>query len=123
VIKNWLDGLAISASAVCMIHCLALPLLVLLLPVLGLAIEHDEWVHVVILGFTAPVSIYALTTGAQTHGKRASLHLGFVGLGALSIGVWLESIVYVGTAITIIGSLSLAIAHWKNLRWRHDASL
>jgi MerC mercury resistance protein len=123
VFKNWLDGFAISASAICMVHCLALPILILMLPVFGFAVRHNEWVHAVILCFTAPVSIYALSVGVQLHGKRTSLHLGIAGLAALSIGLWLENVVVIGTGITVVGSLFLATAHWKNLRWRHQAGV
>lgn len=54
-----LDVSAVGLSALCLIHCLALPALSLLLPVLGLWAQA-EWIHVAFIVAATPVAILAL---------------------------------------------------------------
>jgi hypothetical protein len=44
------DGIAVSASLLCLAHCLALPLLAASLPALGLFVTHSLLVHALLLG-------------------------------------------------------------------------
>ena len=54
-----LDGSATGLSSLCLIHCLALPVMTALLPALG-AWAQAEWVHVVFVAFAAPIAGLAL---------------------------------------------------------------
>jgi hypothetical protein len=51
-----LDASAVGLSALCLVHCLALPALALLLPVLGFWAQA-EWVHVAFVLIAAPVAV------------------------------------------------------------------
>jgi MerC mercury resistance protein len=120
---KWLDGLAISASLLCLIHCLALPIMVLALPLIGVALGDSEWFHPLILVFAIPTSSYALFRGFREHGQPKSLIFGFSGLLCLFFGIWVEHFALFGTGLTVAGSLFLAIGHFQNLRFRHDPRL
>ena len=113
------DKAAISLSVLCIIHCLALPLIVVLLPVLTALNLQDEAVHWWILGAVVPTSLYALTMGCKKHKDYSVMVLGFVGLAILIatpflghdlLGVSGESI------FTTIGALNIAGGHLINHR-------
>jgi hypothetical protein len=120
---KWLDQFAISASLLCLIHCLALPVMILALPVIGAALGNSEWFHPVILMVATPTSLYALVSGFREHGQPKSLVFGLIGLLFLFFGIWIEHLALAGTALTVVGSLFLAVGHFQNLRLRHSIIL
>ena len=63
-----LDSAAIGVSTLCIIHCLALPLLVVALPALAVVAEV-EWVHKALVLVAAPVSLFALTRLQSVEGR------------------------------------------------------
>ena len=63
-----LDKLAICGSALCAIHCLLSPVLLLFFPLLGSVALFDEHTfHQVITGLLVPVSALALAVGYWRH--------------------------------------------------------
>ena len=107
-----------SLSFLCLIHCLAFPLIVLLLPTLeNWLFINETLVHWVLLGLALPVSLIAFRHGWQHHGDRITAILGSLGLAGLILGVthafghdsefWL----------TVPGALLLFVAHLRN--WKH----
>lgn len=115
---KWLDGFAIIASLLCLIHCLALPLIILALPLMAVALGNSEWFHPVILMFAMPISLYALLSGFREHGHLNSFVIGFIGISFLFLGLWIEDPSFAETALTVIGSLFLAVGHLQNIRLR-----
>ncbi|MEP9402280.1 MerC domain-containing protein [Sphingomonas sp. VNH70] len=117
---KFLDGAAIGASLLCLIHCIGLPILFALLPALAtIGGASTEWLHVVLLLTAVPLSGTALIGGYRAHGRVVPLVLGVVGLAALAAGVTLASAPAAETALTVAGSLALAGAHvgnWRRLR-------
>ncbi|KAB7769731.1 MerC family mercury resistance protein [Xanthomonas maliensis] len=113
-----LDGSAIALSSLCLLHCLALPLLASALPLLG-TWSQAEWVHVVFATLAVPLSGYALWS---THRRQALplavWTLAILGLAALVLGASEQVPPWLETRITVGGSLLLASAHLLNLRWR-----
>jgi len=109
-----LDGLAMSLSGLCLVHCLALPVLALSLPILGIFAEA-EWVHWLLVGLAAPVSMLALL-GASARRSWGLVATALIGLCLLLAGAagWPDH--DWETALTVAGGLVLASAHWAN--WR-----
>ncbi|MCC4608057.1 MerC domain-containing protein [Xanthomonas campestris] len=112
-----LDSSAIALSGLCLLHCLALPLLAAALPLLG-AWSRAEWVHVVFATAAVPLSGYALWSTHRRHPLPPPVWVlaicGLTGLvlGASGLaGAW-------ETPITVVGSLLLASTHLVNLRLR-----
>ncbi|MEI9926844.1 MAG: MerC domain-containing protein [Sphingomonas sp.] len=116
---DWLERAALGASAVCLVHCAGLPLLLAALPALSKLIALPESFHVWVLGFAVPISGATLLAGLRRHRTRRPLVAGGVGLALLSAG----ALVLLGgpyeTPVTIAGSLCLAFAHVSNWRLRH----
>jgi MerC mercury resistance protein len=113
---KWLDGMAIGASLLCLLHCLALPLIIFMLPLVGALLSDSEWFHPTVLVFAIPTSLYALWSGFRAHCQPRSLILGVVGLSCLILGLWLEHISAADTVLTVAGSMLLATGHFQNLR-------
>lgn len=113
------DASAITLSTLCLIHCLALPLLAAALPLVGVW-SDDEWVHVVFAGIALPLTGYALWRAHRQRRLPASLRvlavLGLSGLLAGALGWPREAW---ETPITVAGSLMLAGAHLWNWSRRH----
>ncbi|WP_137870270.1 MerC domain-containing protein [Sphingopyxis sp. 2PD] len=121
------DLLGITLSLTCLIHCLALPLLILLAPALGTWIAMPEWVHAAILMLALPAATIAMKDGWRRHGQALPVLLAGAGLGLLAAGLaahegWL-ALADPETAdrlLTSLGAITLATAHVLNWRWRHN---
>jgi len=112
------DKFAMSFSAMCMIHCLFAPSLIILsYSSLALTVE-SELIHKTILLLTIPVSIFAISLGYKNHPNNSIIYTGITGLtiliSALLIG---ESIGENAELIlTTIGSLMVIACHYRNYR-------
>lgn len=113
------DYAGIAASMLCLAHCLAMPLLLAVFPLLGMQGEHHDLHDVLLLGVTAPV-LLALVPGWLAHRDPAPLVLGLAGLGVLLVAV-----LYLGpafgqgaeTALAVLSSVLLIAAHRRNHRF------
>jgi len=114
-----LDAGAIALSTLCLLHCLALPLLAAALPLMGVWAEA-EWVHVVFVAIAAPTTGFALWRAHRQHPLPA--------LALLSAGAGLLFLLAgaagwpshdAETPMTVAGSLLLASTHVWNAWRRH----
>ncbi|MBX9460780.1 MAG: MerC domain-containing protein [Brevundimonas sp.] len=111
------DAIAIGLSGLCLAHCLVLPLAPGFLPLLG-AWAGAEWVHWAFVATAAPVSLWTL---GRRQGKvsAATVGLAVVGVALLVAGAAGYPDHDLETSLTVIGGLSLAVAHLIN--WRRRA--
>jgi peptidoglycan/LPS O-acetylase OafA/YrhL len=112
-----LDRLAIGVSMFCLVHCLAAPLLVVLLPVMAGTLLADESFHLVLLFAVLPTSLAALWTGCRRHRDRSVLILGALGLVVLGVAAFRgrELVGETGEKLlTVCGSLLIVAGHWRN---------
>jgi len=110
-----LDKLGIWVSSLCALHCLALPVLIPLLPLIGSTFFAQVWFERVILSISLIIGGIALFSGASRyHGQYYPLVLLFTG-GAI---YWYKDIL--GEAyepFTIaLGALLIVAGHWINMR-------
>ena len=110
------ESAAIAASFLCMVHCLALPLAIALLPALSDALAIPERFHIGILLFAAPTAVFALAMGWRQHGRMAPLAWGVTGIALLAAGLLDPAH---ETALTVAGSILLVVAHLRNWTLRH----
>jgi len=114
--QGWLDRLGAGLGIACAIHCLAMPLLVGVLPLLGLAFvaeERFEWAVV------STVSILALASALWGYQKHRALRvvMSFVGaLGVLVLGLWLDASTDWGHLFVVLGGVGVAGAHLLSAR-------
>lgn len=115
-----MDRVGMALSVVCLVHCLALPPLLALLPLLGdVAIPgftHDtEWFHAALL---LPVLLISGPVLYRAAARQRSIGvLGLLG-GAALFGALLAPSLFWEHAITILGACLLLGAHYLNLRLR-----
>lgn len=124
-----LDGIGIGISALCLVHCLAVPLGTALLPLFAQSLAMPEWVHLVLLSAAFPVAASALWQGWRRHGRIGIALMGAVGAGLLALGLMFhEGLVGVTDPVmgdqvaTGVGAMMLAGAHWHNWRMRVPVS-
>ncbi len=106
------DGLAISLSGLCLVHCLILPILSASLPIVGLWAEV-EWLHKAFVVAALPFSLLALGS-ARVNGVIGGLIAS--GFLILAGAAFLEPLHDYETALTLVGGLMLASGH--GLAWR-----
>lgn len=115
-----MDASAISLSALCVVHCLALPVIVAVLLV-GATWLENEWVHRTFVLAALPVSGYAVYSSlAGREGMGFSI-AATLGLFLLFAAAFAEPLHDVETPVTIIGALTLALAHLLGWARRHGA--
>ena len=107
-------------SGLCVIHCLAIPLTLVLLPTLSQGLSEDQTLtHWLLLAVAVPISVMALWAGHRQHPSKLTLGLGATGLVLLTLGVSHLLGEYLEIPLTVAGGLGLIAAHWRNLRHRH----
>lgn len=113
-----LDRAAVGISALCLIHCLALPVFAAALPVLA-TVAEAEWLHKAFVLFAVPISVMAIL---KTRGSKFALlfsGLAVTGLAFLMAGAFIEALHDFETPLTVAGAVILSLAHV--LRWRRHA--
>ena len=114
-----LDQLAIALSAICIVHCLAVPVLVAILPVLALAVGSGAHFHELMLWLVVPTSILGFWLGYRVHRRWPIVALGAAGVAMIvAVSVWgHEAWPQVTEIVASVGaSLVLGFAHWLNFR-------
>src|SRR5690606_42026264 len=69
------DRIAIALSAICIVHCLAIPLIVAVLPLAALGLGGGH-LHGLMLWLVVPVSVLGFALGSRLHRRG-----GIVGVG------------------------------------------
>lgn len=120
--RNLLDRLGATGSLLCAVHCAALPLLVALLPSLGLAAWWGDGIERGFVAFATLLGISSLVWGYRRHRVVRALGLLALGLAALWAGLLYaplhQSAVPHAVAMTFGGTL-VGLAHVLNLRLNH----
>ncbi len=112
---DWLDGAAVTLSALCLVHCLALPLIVVGVPFL--AQYSETHLHYQVLVLVIPLSAFALAIGYRRHRNLRIVAGGALGMLLLVVGATVAHTQFglaADRAFTIVGSLVLATAHFFN---------
>tara|TARA_R110002110_G_scaffold104437_2_gene263399 strand:+ start:323 stop:727 length:405 start_codon:yes stop_codon:yes gene_type:complete len=122
--RSVLDRIAVVLSSVCMLHCLALPFVLTLLPISQGAFLDEQTFHLLMLVLILPVSLIALTIGCRKHKDQLTIALGTIGLLVLALTAFFGHDWFGITGeriVTSMGGLILAGAHIQNYRiCRHN---
>jgi hypothetical protein len=113
-----LDRFAIGLSVLCAIHCLAVPVLLILFPSIMASFHLDDHIfHELLLWFAIPSSAIAVFLGCKRHKDRRVFILAGFGLGLLTAAALLGHDVLgeMGEKIATLFAVSiLALAHIRN---------
>jgi hypothetical protein len=122
--NGWLDFGAIALSGLCLVHCLAVPLLATLLPVFATGPLADERLHFWLLAAVVPTSFAAFGIGFHRHRRMDVVVLGLFGLMLVAAAAFGRHYGLIGEGgdrwITVCGGLVLSIAHIANYRLLHS---
>ena len=113
--SKWADAAGVLASALCLLHCLALPLLLAVLPALRWA--GGDHLHAALVGVALLAALVSLGPGYFKHRRAAVPMIGGVGVACLAVAVFIVGPRYgeVGeTALTVAGAVLLCVAHLRN---------
>lgn len=114
-----LDKAAVALSGLCLVHCLALPLMIALFPVFGFTVVEHTTFHQIILIVVVPTTVLALGAGYRSHRRWSVPILGALGIAALVIAAFAVHAVateLLERGVTIAGGLFIAAAHIQNFR-------
>jgi len=114
---GWADRVAISASSVCAIHCLALPIILSVFPAVGGVFFGEEAFHVWLIWAVVPLSVSSLLLGCIRHESTMVIYCGLAGVSILIVSALLghEILGEVSERVsTVAGSMIIAFAHMKN---------
>jgi len=115
--SHYFDRIAIALSGVCIVHCLAVPLLAAVLPIAFAGLDEDLHFHEWMLWGVVPTSLFGLGMGLRYHRRKWIPTLGAVGLvivayaAIVAHGAWAW---WQELSLSIIGSVLLVAAHWRN---------
>ena len=118
-VTSVLDRSAIGLSFLCVLHCLAVPLTLILMPSLAALPIADERVHLLLVLLVVPTSTVALTLGCRQHGLKHILAWGLTGIVilVLAAGFGEEFLGEYGEKIlTVVGSVLVAVGHILNFK-------
>ena len=141
---GWLDHLAIGMAAVCAIHCLLTPILIIALPIIATSFFVHQDFHLWMIFLVLPTTVFAVFMGCRNHKDRVVLALSAIGLSVLLFALIQERVCYsseedfavsstdcetcardisaepipmrAGVWLNAIGGVFLASAHVRNFR-------
>lgn len=119
VSHKWLnaDTLGILAAVVCVVHCLALPVMAMALPALTSGTAHEDMTHYVLAGFVVAFCMFAIIPGYRQHRQREVLGGMIVGLGLVLFATFVAE-PFFGEAwempLITVGNMIVVVAHLRN---------
>ena len=118
------DKAAIGLSFTCALHCLMVPLFLAIFPSSALSGLGDERIHLVLLAFIIPISIFSLTLGCRVHRNLTVVAVGVTGICLLCFSALLAHDIggeLLETAGTLLGSGIVALSHALNFKFCRPA--
>jgi hypothetical protein len=113
------DVLGVGFSSLCIVHCLALPVAITVLPLWPSSIDLHGAGELFLLALIIPTTLIAMWVGYRRHGSRRPLLILAAGLAIVIAAQAAHGIadeVYPETVLTVTGSSLLVAGHWRN--WR-----
>ena len=115
------DKTAVGLSFACVMHCIAVPIVLIALPSLSGFFAFDEHFHLWLVFAVIPVSLLAITFGYFNHYNKQLFFISGVGMSMLLAAVVFghDSLGDVGEiGLTIVGSALIAYCHLRNIALR-----
>jgi len=115
-VRRW-DYLGVVVSGICVVHCMAMPVLLGLLPALGLSFLARDGFHQVLAALVLVVAVAAFVPGYRVHHQKSILVLGTLGIALLGGAAYVPGLsLVVESAVTAFGGSLLVLAHVLNRR-------
>lgn len=121
-----LDTLGIIASTICMVHCLALPVVLVAMPTVTARLMESDYTHFVLAGAVTAFCLLAIVPGYLRHNHKTVLGLMIAGLSlVLTATFFLHPLGLEGLEMPLIslGNILVVIAHVCNRRLLHSQAV
>jgi hypothetical protein len=116
IARSKMDRFAIALSGLCLLHCLFIPVIVVLAPTFSaLVLGTETTVHWIFLAFAVPTSCWALLRGFKRRRRVAALAAGLIGLVVMFLGVSHLFNPALEVPLTVLGVSLVVMAHVLNL--------
>ncbi len=111
-----LDMAGMTASTLCLIHCLAMPVIIALIPTFAAQLFESEWFHVVLAFAVLAFCLLAFIPGYSRHHDKRLIWIGVVGLSFVFFATfvaryWSEQ---AEIGLVTVGNLVLVAGHLLN---------
>ena len=90
--KQFSDKLSICLSLCCILHCIALPAIILMIPSFASLWINNEKVHVILVLFAVPISLFAMAKSLRIHHNYKCISLAVIGLSLLIGAIFMHDI-------------------------------
>ncbi len=121
--KIW-DKIGICASSICLVHCLATPVLLLFFPGFRLYFSEHSHIHEIFAVIVVSSILLAVYPHCRKHGHKDIIAIALVGITLILSAVFLaHHNIMLADGLTIFGSFFLIFAHVKNMKVRHGKCL
>ena len=90
--KQFSDKLSICLSLCCILHCIALPAIILMIPSFASLWINNEKVHVILVLFAVPISLFAMAKSLRVHHNYKCISLAVIGLSLLVGAIFMHDI-------------------------------
>ena len=90
--KQFSDKLSICLSLCCILHCIALPVVILMIPSFASLWINNEKVHVILVLFAVPISLFAMAKSLRVHHNYKCISLAVIGLSLLVGAIFMHDI-------------------------------
>ena len=116
-IQRLTDYTSLFFAGVCAVHCFAVPVALILFPVVGstFAFEFEEVFHEMLLFVVIPVSAIAIFLGCRRHKDLGVIALVVLGLCFILVGVFATT-GYEEYVLAFIGAFIMIFGHLRNFR-------
>jgi hypothetical protein len=123
-VRRHTDHIGVTASAVCLIHCLATPIAIGLFPNIILYLPGDALFHRILASFTILLGAAAFLPGYRLHRRKRLLVLVAAGMSLILAVAWLGSHLSqtMELSMSIPGSMLLITAHLLNRSFCHECT-
>ena len=101
--KQFSDKLSICLSLCCILHCIALPVIILMIPSFASLWINNEKVHVILVLFAVPISLFAMAKSLRIHHNYKCISLAIIGLFFLVTAIFMHDISF-GSESSHIGN-------------------
>ena len=90
--KQFSDKLSICLSLCCILHCIALPVIILMIPSFASLWINNEKVHIILVLFAVPISLFAMAKSLRVHHNYKCISLAVIGLSLLVGAIFMHDI-------------------------------
>jgi hypothetical protein len=111
------DAIGLTASSLCLVHCIGTAALGFALPAWGVGFLGDERIHRTLAVVVLVAGLLAFVPGFRLHRSWPVVICAFLGLNAIALSqLWSDEELreQFEMALTVLGGGTLLLAHWQN---------